>query len=140
VTDREMLRRTIHKLSEGVGQRLRESDLRGSTIKIKLRWSNFATLTRQVTLNGPTNQDIEIYTAAMQLFEKAWPAGRPVRLIGVGVSGFEPQNRQLSLLNYHAAEPEPEPLKNVLDNLREKFGDQAVQRGSDLKSRDSDNA
>jgi DNA polymerase IV len=135
VITRETLRRTIHELSEGVGHRLRELGLRGSTVKIKLRWSNFATLTRQVTLSGPTNQDIEIYTAAMQLFEKAWPAGRPVRLIGVGVSGFEPQQRQLSLLGYQAAEPEPEELKSVLDNLREKFGDQAVQRGSDLKSR-----
>ncbi len=140
VTDRETLRRTIHKLSEGVGHRLRELGLRGSTVKLKLRWSNFATLTRQMTLNGPTNQDIEIYTAAMHLFEKTWPAGRPVRLVGVGVSGFEQEQRQLSLLGYHEAEPEPEDLKNVIDSLREKFGDQVVQRGSDLKSRDPDDA
>jgi DNA polymerase IV len=137
ISNRETLRRTIHKLSESVGHRLRELGLKGTTVKLKLRWSNFATVTRQVTLSGPTNQDIEIYTAAIQLFDKAWTAGRPVRLLGVGVSGFEDQQRQLSLLNYRDAEPDPEALKTVLDSLRDKFGDQAVKRGSDLKSRDS---
>ncbi len=137
VSDRETLRRAVHRMSDSIGRRLRELGLSGSTIKLKLRWSDFTTLTRQVTLNGPTNQDIEIYTAAMRLFEKAWPVGRPVRLIGVGVSGFEPQHRQLSLLDYRAQEPEPDSLKHVLDNLRNKFGDQAVQRGSDLKGRNS---
>jgi DNA polymerase-4 len=132
VSDREVLRRTLLGLSEGVGQQLRQSQLRGDTVKLKLRWSDFTTLTRQVTLNGPTNQDIEIYQAAMQLLEKAWPVGKPVRLIGVGVSGFEPPQRQLGL--WEALTPEePERLKDTLDTLRDRFGEQAVRRGSDLK-------
>jgi DNA polymerase-4 len=104
VSDREVLRRTLLGLSEGVGQQLRQSELRGNTVKLKLRWSDFTTLTRQVTLNGPTNQDIEIYQTAMQLLEKAWPSGKPVRLIGVGVSGFELPQRQLSLWEAPTAE------------------------------------
>jgi len=136
VKDREALRRSLLEQCEEVGQRLRKENLSGDTVKIKLRWSNFATLTRQVTLNGPTNQDIEIYNAALQLFDKTWPPGRPVRLIGVGVSGFEQGQRQLSLWDVPPSSgDEPDRLKNVLDDLRGKFGDQAVRRGRDLKRR-----
>ncbi len=134
VQDREALRRSLLEQCEQVGQRLRKENLSGDTVKIKLRWSNFATLTRQITLNGPTNQDIEIYHAALQLFDKTWPAGRPVRLIGVGVSGFAQGQRQLSLWDAPpGSAEEPDRLKNVLDDLRGKFGDQAVRRGRDLK-------
>ena len=44
--------------------------------KIKLRWADFTTLTRQVTLEQPTNLDDDIYAAALQLFEKTWPPGK----------------------------------------------------------------
>ncbi len=132
VRDREPLRRTLHKLSESVAFQLRREGLSGNTVKLKLRWSNFRTLTRQVTLNGPTNQDIEVYTAALQLFEKAWKLGTPVRLIGVGVSGFEAQERQLNLWT-DIPDEEPKPLQTTLESLRGKFGDQIIRRGSAVK-------
>jgi DNA polymerase-4 len=138
VTDREMLRRALLEQSEGVGRQLRHLGLKGHTVKLKLRWSNFTTLTRQTTLVEPTNQDIEIYNAALQLFEKVWSPGKPVRLIGVGVGGFGPQQKQLSLWDAPAASSEePENLKDVLDSLRNKFGDQAIRRGSNLKRKNS---
>ena len=86
VRDREMLRRTLHELSCGVGQRLRADGLCAATVKIKVRWSDFTTLTRQITLSLPSDQDVQIYAAALYLFEKVWKAGRAVRLLGVGVS------------------------------------------------------
>jgi DNA polymerase-4 len=137
VRDREILRRALHNMSQSVSRQLRHAGLRGSTVKIKLRWSDFTTLTRQVTLNGPTDQAIEIYRAALDLFEKTWPKGRPVRLLGVGVSGFEPQQRQMSLWEAEKAGPsEAEKLKTALDALRGKFGKEIVKRGSDLKGKD----
>jgi DNA polymerase-4 len=132
VRDRETLRRTLHKLAEGVALQTRQEGLSGDTIKLKLRWANFKTVTRQATLNGPTNQDIEIYSAVLQLFDKAWPSGTPVRLIGVGVSGFESQERQLNLFT-DIPDPEPELLQNTLDALRDKFGTQIIRRGSTVK-------
>lgn len=67
----------------------------------------------------------------MQLFEKTWPPGKRVRLIGVGVSGLETAAYQLGLW----ADPEQEQarrLQPILDELRERFGRQAIQRGSQL--------
>jgi len=60
----EVLLSTLRNLSEQVGRRLRKRDLAGSTIQIKLRWSDFTTITRQTTLPSPTNLDQEIFIAA----------------------------------------------------------------------------
>ncbi len=133
VRDHAALRQTLLEPSEDVGRQLWQEGLRGSTVKLKLRWSDFTTLTRQTTVKAPTNQAIDIYQAVRQLFERMWDGSRPVRLIGVGVSHFEPAKRQFELWDAGIEQPEPQPLKATLDELRERFGNQAVRRGSDLK-------
>jgi DNA polymerase-4 len=132
VSDAAKLKRTLLELAEGVGKQLRQSGLKGSTVKLKLRWSDFTTLTRQLTLDGYTNMDIDLYSAAVQLFEKAWPVGQAVRLIGVGISSFEPAERQLDLWQ-DAPPEESEQLHNALESLRSKFKDSVVQRGIKVK-------
>jgi DNA polymerase-4 len=134
VSDRETLTHTLRVLVDEVGRRLRKSGLSGTTVHIKLRWSDFTTLTRQVTLRQPIDLDSEIYAAALQLFEKNWPDGKPVRLIGVGVSGFEQPARQLGL--WDAPNRPSERLQSALDELRERFGDEAIRRADDLKHDD----
>jgi DNA polymerase-4 len=66
----------VRQQSEQVGYQLRRKGLSGTTVKLKLRWADFTTQTRQVTLEQPTNLDDDIYTAALQLFEKNWPPGK----------------------------------------------------------------
>lgn len=127
----ETLKRTLRSLSDGVGRQLRKSGLSGTTVKIKLRWSDFTTLTRQVTLPQPTQHDHEIYEAALELFIKAWPQGRAVRLLGVGVSGFEGGAFQTGLWDAPPAVQDTR-LESVLDSLRDRFGEGVVKRGSDL--------
>lgn len=131
MSDEQTLKRTLRQLAEGVGRRLRQDGLRGTTIKLKLRWADFSTLSRQTTLDQPTNHDAEIYEVANQLFDKTWQRGQPVRLIGVGVSGFEDSERQLNLWGEEAAD-ENRRLESALDKLRDRFGDKAIRRGSDL--------
>ncbi|MCG3212661.1 MAG: DNA polymerase IV [Anaerolineae bacterium] len=97
IADGEQLRQTLRHQSEQVGRRLRQHKLQGSTVRLKLRWADFTTLTRQLTLARPTDLDGDIYAAARQLFEQHWPPGQRVRLIGVGVSGFENPGYQLGL-------------------------------------------
>ncbi|MEL7234947.1 MAG: DNA polymerase IV, partial [Chloroflexota bacterium] len=133
VRDGEQLRQTLRRLSDSVGYRLRKANLNGTTIKIKLRWSDFSTLTRQTTLSYPVNQDDEIYEAAIQLFEQNWPEGRPVRLIGVGVSGFSDTPHQLGLFD-KPEEPENRQLQSTLDEIRQRFGESAIKRGTDVDS------
>ncbi len=134
ISDGDILRQTLRRLSEQVGRRLRCKEVSGATVKIKLRWADFTTLTRQVTLDHPTNLDSEIYAAAEQLFEKTWPAGKRVRLVGVGVSGFETTAYQLGLWDVDTG-PDHR-LQTTLDELRDRFGDRAIRRGSQLKRED----
>jgi DNA polymerase-4 len=133
VTDEVALHRTMRQQAEGVGRRLRQHNLSGTTVKIKVRWADFTTLTRQVTLSRPTNLDNEIYGAALELFEKTWPPGKRVRLIGVGVSGFETPTYQLGLWDQAPIE-EDQRLQSTLDELRQRFGDKAIRRGNQLEA------
>ncbi len=135
VQDGNALRDTLRNLSESVGRRLRRSEKSGVTVKLKIRWPDFTTLTRQITLDQPTEQDEEIYAAAERLFSLVWRRGQPVRLIGVGVSGLGPVIRQLSL--WEAAPDEAarlalekeKRLAAALDQLRAQYGDGVVWYG-----------
>lgn len=126
-----VLIKTLRKLSDQVGQRMRKKAVCGRTVTLKLRWSDFTTITRQMTLNEPTDNDDDIYTAALHLLEHYWPRGRPVRLIGVGVSALEEPRHQLSLWEDDSHERKRQ-LQQTLDILRGKFGDDIIQRGSQL--------
>jgi len=133
VRDGRELRRTLLRLTEEVGQRLREGGLAGSTVRLKLRWSDFTTLTRQTRVPQPTDQDGEIYRAAESLFQATWPQGRPVRLIGVGVSGLGSHVRQLDL--FDRGWEQDGRLMQAVDAIRARFGQQALQRAANLHAR-----
>ena len=133
VHDRQILLHTLRSLTEHVCTRLRRDHLSGSTVRIKLRWSDFSTITRQVGLDQPSNVDGEIFQSVEYLFNQAWPKGRPVRLIGVGVSSLCSEYRQLSLWETH---PEKEHrLLEAIDQLREQYGSRVIQRASRLHKR-----
>lgn len=127
VSDPAELRRTLRALSEAVGERLRESGVAGSTVRLKLRWPDFTTITRQAGLAQPTDQDGEIYRSALKLFEAAWAAGRAVRLLGVGVSQLGPKLRQLSLFDRQWQADER--LLAAIDSIRQRYGAGVVRRG-----------
>jgi DNA polymerase IV len=130
VSDRETLQRTLRSQAEQVGRQLRRHGLSGTTVKLKLRWPDFTTLSRQTTLGQPTDQDDEIYSAALALFCENWHPGRPVRLLGVGVSGLGPAVHQLSL--WDDKQDSRAKLQVTLDDLKNRFGEPIIRRGSDL--------
>ena len=127
VRDDKVIADTLRELSAQVGRRLRQSDLAGTTVKIKLRWPDFTTLTRQVTLSQPTDQDEEIHGTALRLLNKIRPKGKAVRLIGVGVSGLGSPVRQLELWGMDTERSRR--LQAAIDELQNKFGSKIVQRG-----------
>ncbi len=83
------VRRVLLARCEDVGRRLRGRGLLARTVTIKIRFGDFETVTRSVSLDGPTDATEAIWSAARGLFD-AWAGGafRPVRLIGVGVSNL----------------------------------------------------
>ena len=96
--DAEALRRQLWQLSQGVGQQLKEEGLAARTVAIKLRYADFTTLTRQMRLAVPTDDERVIYRAAAVLLRRAWQRGRPVRLLGVAGRDLSPPPGQLPLL------------------------------------------
>jgi len=127
VRDDKSLEKTLLELSAEVGRRLRKKELAGTTIKLKIRWPDFTTLTRQITLPSATNQDSEIAETALKLLRKVRKSGQPVRLIGVGVSGLGEPMRQLEL--WGSDSEKERKLQEVVDELRKKYGDNAIKRG-----------
>ena len=133
VTAEESLLNTIQRLSNNISRRLAKKHRQATTVKIKLRWSDFTTITRQVTLSQPTNKEDVIYNAAEKLFQNSWKSGKPVRLIGVGTSGLAPE--QLNLWEHQTKTigiETDERLNSVINDLRGKFGDRILQWGEDL--------
>ena len=127
VSDGVALRRTLQELSDSVGARLREAGLAGTTIRLKLRWADFTTITRQSALDQPTDQDGEIYRVTAGLLERAWKAGRPVRLIGVAVAQLGPKLRQLAL--FDRTWQADEKLLAAIDSIRGRYGAEALRKG-----------
>ena len=127
VRDDRSLERTLREMSAEVARTLRRSELAGKTIKLKLRWPDFTTITRQLTLSQPSADSGEIEAAAIKLLKAARKSGQAVRLIGVGVSGLDTPARQLSL--WEAGSEKSRHLQDVVDSLQEKYGRNVIQKG-----------
>ena len=87
--DPDALEELTDGLSQSVARHLAKADLRGRTVKLKLRLSDFTTFTRQVTMPRPVDSPEEIAQAARTLLHRELQPGRRFRLVGVGVTGFE---------------------------------------------------
>ena len=122
---------TLRELSDKVAYRLRKADLAGSVIQLKLRYSDFTTLTRQKALGFSTNVDDEIFQTILALLQENLIPGRQVRLLGVGVSQLSTPQRQLALWDDHSLRKQK--LASALDQIKDKYGKDSIQRGSQLK-------
>ncbi len=122
---------TLARMSEKVGRRLREHGLFARTVQLKLRYSDFSTITRAFTLDHATDIDIELIEHARALFLKNWN-GKPVRLIGVHAGSLETAEGQLSLLESGRQERWRKAL-GAVDKLRDRFGEASVSLASGLK-------
>lgn len=123
--DRERLESTLARLSEMVGRRVREQGFHARTLQLKLRYSDFTTITRAHSLATPTSVDTEIFATTRKLFLDHWEAGRAVRLLGVQASNFEDAPEQLELLQGDNRGKWARAL-SASDRLRDKYGESAV--------------
>src|SRR5205085_3138080 len=102
--DVDQLESTLARLSEMVARRLREHGLHARTVALKLRYTDFTTITRAHTLEQPTQLDPEIYANIRKLFHDNWKKGSTIRLLGVRAASFEHTEGQLGLLNQTSQE------------------------------------
>ncbi len=124
--DVEMLESTLAHLSELVGRRLREQEFFARTIQLKLRYSDFTTITRAQSLSNCTQVDNEIFETIRKLFHDNWERGREVRLLGVHASNFEGQSEQMGLLPEEDKRKKWAQALSASDRLRDKYGESAI--------------
>lgn len=127
IRDKSKILHTLRNLAHKVASRLQKKNKKGRTIQIKIRWSDFETLTRQNTIDIPTYDAERIIQHAEELLEGVWEEGNLVRLVGVGVSNLEGQARQLSLWDPDVKKDLK--LQETLQTLQEKYGEEMITRG-----------
>ncbi len=127
VRNDKVLEKTVREQSAEVARQLRKENLAGRTVKLKLRWPDFTTLTRQTTLPNPTDMEDEIVKTALELMKSVRKPNQAVRLIGVGVSGLGAPVRQLGLWDMDSERSRK--VQEVLDALQEKYGKKVIHRG-----------
>jgi DNA polymerase-4 len=130
--DREQLESTLARLSEMVCRRLREAGVHTRTVQLKLRYSDFTTITRARTLPRATHLDTEVFEQVRELFRKNWKPGSTIRLLGVQASSLETAAGQMDLLE-GARTARWEKAMSAADRLRDKFGESAVSLASGMK-------
>jgi DNA polymerase-4 len=131
IRDHKEMQERLAQLADRTTARLRARQFKAGTVSIKVRRRDFETYTRQKSFNPPTQETRLIAQVAADLLTH-WLAEQPraaVRLLGVGVSDFEPET-QLDLF----ATPgftEGSRLDDALDRIHGRFGDDAIHRGTD---------
>ena len=125
---------TLAHLCELVGRRLREHGLHARTIQLKLRYSDFSTITRAHSVARGTQLDTELFEEIRGLFHANWKRGEPVRLLGVHASTFEEGSGQMDLLDEGRHERWSQALA-AADRMRDKFGESAVSLAASMRGK-----
>ena len=130
-SDPDEIRAVLGDLVDNVGQRLRRVERLACLARLKLRWQDFKTITRQRPLDPPVCDDFSLRAVADALL-----AGeeliKPVRLVGFGVANLTAEApQQLSLFqDDQKSRARKERLSQVTDTIRRKFGTSSLRRGS----------
>jgi len=143
VSDLAKVRQVLLELADDVARSARRHGKTGHTVQITLKYADFQVVTRQMTIL-PTHGTHDISQAGWRLLEQNWNPARPVRLIGISLSGFdEPQHPvQLSLfdmihdssdLRQPVSSAKSERIDQTMDELRKRFGTDAIKRASLVK-------
>jgi DNA polymerase-4 len=123
----DTLKREAVRMGDAVANRLRDSGQAGRTVTIKVRFHDFRTITRSITLGEPVDTGPAVSRAAKDLLDQVDPAAG-VRLLGVSVSNLSAEGRQLSLdeMMGGAWSPGWDSATRAVDDIRRRFGDDAI--------------
>lgn len=94
-SDRKILVPALRSLSEEIAERLAKEQMAARTVQVKVRYGDFRTPTRQTSLEDPLESAAEIFSMACAILRRERLVHRPLRLLGLGVSGLVPPGRQL---------------------------------------------
>jgi len=124
----DQARKEILSLSNRIALRMRREEIRGSTVSLKVKYSDFTQITRAVTLPEPTDDSMEIYSTSCGLLKKTAVGKRPVRLLGISLSRLSsPEGeKQLFLFDRDKGYRKRKDLNTALDSICDKFGEKSI--------------
>ncbi len=125
--DRERLEAVLLGLCQRLCRRLRRQGLSGRVVTLKLKHADMRLVTRRQSLPRPCDQAGPLFRAARHLLG-AYGSPGPFRLIGVGISGLEPSQRQVAELFRRREEERQAALARAEDQICRRFGEQALTR------------
>ncbi len=136
IITKEAACKVILQLSESVGKRLRAAHSMTESVCIEIKYNTFRSVSHQMILEAPTASTDVIYRHACILFDELWDE-TPIRLLGVRTTKLVEEDTpvQLNLFDYQAPVSEKQQkLDAALDNIRARYGKDAIKRGSLLDS------
>lgn len=132
-TEEKTILDVLNKLSQSVARRMARKESVALNVQVMIRYDDRRTITRSRKLENPVSSSEDIYAAARFLWEEHWN-GNPIRLLGVTAQDLlekEEAFKQLDLFHYEIeakAGEKKEVLEKTVNQLRKKFGDQAIQK------------
>lgn len=131
-SDLSLLSKKLNGHADNVARRLRNHGLKGKTISIKIKFSDFTAVTKAQTIVSATDSSKMILYNALQLLADQ-PLKKKVRLIGVEVSNLvkESEDAQMSLFPVGPDKERERKLDMAMDEIREKFGRKVIKRGGE---------
>ena len=133
----EDIRTGVPALSDTVASRLRKYQMKAFGVKVDIKDPQFKVISRQVQLDNPTNLTEVIASTAMDIIKKHWRMRDPIRLITVTAINLcdENQAQQMSLFaDENINTDKEERAERAMDDIRERFGDNAISFGSIIKN------
>ena len=132
ISDIDKLEEIVLTISEQVAYRLRKEKLFASTVNVQLRTKNFEDTSHQKKLPEATDTTKQIYMTAKELLHEMYHKGQEIRLVGVRVDNLtDKKDEQISLFNTNKNEKQ-EKLDKVIDQLKNKYGYNAVTRATKM--------
>jgi len=124
----DQARKEILSLANRIALRMRRDEVRGSTVSLKVKYSDFTQIIRAATLPEPTDDSMEIYSTACRLLKKTAVGKRPVRLLGISLSqlSFREGEKQLMLFDQDKGYQKRKNLNTALDSICDKFGEKSI--------------
>ena len=132
----------IYLLADSVSARMREAGLnKARTVHVYARANNLVGFQKQGKLSRPSGTVHDVAKTAFKLFKEVYPWEKPVRSLGISVSGFLFGNEQLDLFGDLEKDEKQKRLDNAIDKLRAKYGNNIIQAAivyNDPKLKDLD--
>lgn len=130
----------LRSLSESVSERLRNAGQLAGMVSVEIKYSDFTVFSHQAQLPVPSNTNASIYECAGRLFGELWNHG-PIRLLGIRTSKLVPADTPIQISLFDLEKPVSEKQKKLdaaLDQIRRKYGNTAVVRGSLMERGEDD--